>query len=319
VDHVKVGLLSKNKHRRNRLLQGTMIQNNAAGKIVLHTMLLHGLSSVAHHRPTPIHLAVTRETGKNDKLRNAIRKLDLPNEQNVSIHELPCIEHATGADFDRFEQLLYDDTTDPWDYVIVTSPEAASVLRQVWDNSASLQPPVAAVGAATAIHLKQSGIPVAFLPSRATAADLARELPSCRRVLYAASAQAPDTLQTGLAQRHIHTERLNTYDTIQATWDEQAMVTAARCSIVCLASPSAAKGWVANTEHRPTVAVCIGKTTADACAELGGFKAIRYPECPGMDGWVQLVQEAVLEQQQQEEMHESPTSSSSITRSSRIS
>jgi uroporphyrinogen-III synthase len=290
--------------------------------LLIQLPILHGLSSVvAPHRP-PIHIAVTRETGKNDKLKHAIQKVLLLPEENetaeeaITIHELPCIEHAAGVDFARFELSLYDDSTDPWDYVIVTSPEAAVVLHQVWDDAASLQPPVAAVGAATAVQLQQLGIPVAFVPSRATAVDLANELPlPCERVLYAASAQAPDTLQTGLAKRNIHVERLNTYDTIGATWDDTAVATAQRCSIVCLASPSAVKGWVANTDHRPSVAVCIGKTTADACVELGGFDDIRYPERPGMEGWVQLIHEAVLEQQQQllsiENIHDSSSSSSS--------
>lgn len=275
-------------------------------KVVTATLLIalliqfpvhHGLSIAPS---SPIHVAVTRETGKNEKLKQAIHQI-LPDV--VTIHELPCIEHASGEDFNRLELSLYDDSADPWDYVIVTSPEAATVLRQVWDDDASLQPRVAAVGAATAEQLEALGISVAFVPTRATAVDLAKELPPSSRVLYAASAQAPTTLQDGLAQRNIYTERLNTYDTVHAVWDESTIAIAEQCSILCLASPSAAKGWIANTHHRP-MAVCIGKTTADACSELG-FDVIRYPEKPGMEGWVQLVKEAALEQQieiQQEEI-----------------
>jgi uroporphyrinogen-III synthase len=253
----------------------------------------YGLSS-SSSVVVPIHIAVTRESGKNEKLIRAIQQV----QPDVTIHELPCIEHAKGPDFDRLELSLYDDDVDPWDYVIVTSPEAASVLGQVWDDAASVQPRVAAVGAATAIHLQQTlGIAVAFVPSRATAADLARELPSpCRKVLYVASAQAPHTLCDGLAKRNIATERLNAYDTVSAVWKKDATAAAAEhCSIVCLASPSAVQGWIANTSHRP-MAICIGKTTADACWNLG-FDGIRYPENPGLEGWVQLIHETVLELQ----------------------
>lgn len=257
-------------------------------------ILLLGLLFPAYHHafsasPKITHVAVTREAGKNEKLIGQLQLLGLP----IEIHELSCIQHAAGSDFDRFELTLYDDTNEPWDYVIVTSPEAANILHQVWDDDASLQPKVAAVGAATAKTLEQHGIHVDFVPSRATAVDLARELPQCDAVLYAASAKAPDTVRDGLEHRSIRVERLNTYDTVSAEWDDSKM--AERIDLVCLASPSAVQGWIANTNVRPT-AICIGKTTADACQ--GIFEDIRYPDAPGMEAWVQLVAEAVQQQQQ---------------------
>jgi Uroporphyrinogen-III synthase HemD len=162
-----------------------------------------------------IHIAVTREAGKNDKLVSA---LSAAAHLNIALHELPCIAHAHGPDYPRLRDTLLQ--REAWDYVTVTSPEAARVLASCWpwndDNTMNndLQltiPKVAAVGKATEQALSEAGIAVAFCPTKATAETLVLELPwnpgegeaapdqsSSRqptppRVLYPASAKAADT------------------------------------------------------------------------------------------------------------------------------
>lgn len=151
-------------------------------------------------------VALTREDGKNDKLRSKLEELYIgdnyddgdgtnSNVNMVQVLELPCIEHGDGPDYELLSETLY---TKQWDYVAITSPEAAKVLGSVWKDaygktknnddeqekqnflaqrfSDNFVPDVVAVGAATERTLRQLDIPVAFVLSKATAKTLAMEL-----------------------------------------------------------------------------------------------------------------------------------------------
>lgn len=237
------------------------------------------------------YVALTREEGKNEKL---IKALD---QERIKPIELPCIEHADGPDYDRLADTIQGES---WDYVVVTSPEAARVLASAWkppQSSTDSAPKVAAVGKATEKVLKQLGISVAFCPSKATAKVLCRELPGetgCK-ILYPASLRAQTTLQDGLNERGFEVTRLNTYDTVTATWDDEAKAKAPQCRVACFASPSAIKGWLINNNNRIDVlAACIGETSAEACRKSGwGEDEIFYPEKPGIEGWVEAIEEAL--------------------------
>jgi uroporphyrinogen-III synthase len=255
-----------------------------------------------HHHATPLFsssqaseqsivVAATREQGKNEQLMKGIR--------GIHLHpvELPCIAHADGPDFSSLQETLQNNH---WDYVTITSPEAARVLSSAWQHCTWPTPPaVVAVGKATEDALQAAGIAVAFCPSKATAEVLVQELPLPSqqpqpKVLYPASARAQTTLQDGLTQRGFTVVRLNTYDTVTAHWNEHETVQAAQVQIACFASPSAVKGWLLNTENNNAVlAACIGETSAKACRERGWDEEhIFYPEKPGMEGWVNAVAEA---------------------------
>jgi uroporphyrinogen-III synthase len=276
-----------------------------------------------------IHIAVTREAGKNDKLVSALAAaLHL----NIVLHELPCIAHAHGPDYHRLRDTLLQPET--WDYVTVTSPEAARVLASCWpwhndntmDNDRQLTTPkVAAVGKATELALSEAGIAVAFCPTKATAETLVQELPwnpgegeaalgqsledatsspsrqAPPRVLYPASAKAADTLLDGLRARGFEVTRLDTYDTVTATWSQAEGDLATSCRIACFGSPSAVKGWIHNYPtadigggSTSVLAACIGETSANACRTLGWpEERIFAAQQPGMDGWVSAVVEAV--------------------------
>jgi uroporphyrinogen-III synthase len=285
-----------------------------------------------------IHIAVTREAGKNDKLAAAIAATQL----NIVLHELPCIAHAHGPDYHRLRDTLLQ--REAWGYVTVTSPEAARVLASCWpwkkddtlnDNNQLTIPKVAAVGKATEQALGEAGIAVAFCPTKATAETLVQELPwnpgkgqaalgqslddtialsSSRpapppRVLYPASAKAANTLVDGLQARGFAVTRLDTYDTVTATWSQADGDLATSCRIACFGSPSAVKGWIHNYPAADTatstadalnggptsvLAACIGETSAKACRALGWpEERIFAAQQPGMDGWVSAVIEAV--------------------------
>ena len=201
----------------------------------------------------PITIALTREEGKNGKLSKQLTeqlKADNTLDQ-VDIVEQPCIAHADGPDLGKLEETL---TNQAWDYVAVTSPEAARVLSIAWkeESFVSYPPPaVAVVGKATQGALEKAGIPVAFCPSKATAKVLVQELPTISEsttLLYPASAKAAETLRDGLTERGFAVTRLDTYDTVTATWTEKQQQVAAKTQIVCVASPTSIKGWLANTK-----------------------------------------------------------------------
>jgi uroporphyrinogen-III synthase len=260
------------------------------------------LAAIIQH--SPVVVALTREEGKNDKLAKQIQS-DVNLSERITLLDLPCIAHASGPDYDRLGSTL---TEQSWDYVAVTSPEAANVLASVWDAvraSGAPLPSVIAVGKATEKVLQKNDISVAFVPSIATAETLAEELKlksgqSTTTLLYPASARAKTTLQDGLSQRGFEVTRLNTYDTVTATWTESQKNSAKTVQVACFASPSSIKGWLHNTDQNQQVlAACIGITSATACKELGWKdEHIFYPEAPGMEGWINSIQDAMEAAQQ---------------------
>ncbi len=252
-------------------------------------------TAMAAGEHSSIVVTLTREDGKNDKLRKKIKDDDLL-ENKIDLLELPCIEHAVGPDYDSLSSTLL---SREWDYVAITSPEAANVLASAWDAVKGNPPQVVAVGKATEKKLKDSGISVAFVPSKATAATLAKELELLEgekptSVLYPASAKAKKTLQNDLAARGFDVTRIDTYDTVTATWAEEQKESSEKVKVACFASPSAVEGWLKNTEQNTNVyAACIGITSASACKELGWKdNQIFFPEAPGLEGWVDAIREA---------------------------
>jgi len=249
------------------------------------------MSSKDEHVPM-ISVAMTREEGKNTKLFKAMRD-DESLSQLIDPVELPCIAHADGPDLTR----LRDSLLEPWDYVAITSPEAARVLAKAWDSSTMSSIKVAAVGKATEKELKSNNIDVMFTPSKAYAKTLVEELPGSTgtRLLYPASCRAPGTLADGLTERGFNVVRLNTYDTVTAEWTDAQKEYARQCQIACFASPSSIKGWLKNSgDNKHVFAACIGQTSANACIELGWDESnIFHPESPGIDGWVDAIKQAV--------------------------
>lgn len=233
--------------------------------------------------------------GKNGKLIKKIKDNEDLYSQ-IELLELPCIEHASGPDYDNLESTL---KSKKWDYVAITSPEAAKVVASAWDGVRDDPPPVVAVGKATEKALEGFGIDVTFVPSKATAETLAAELElkgeGTTTLLYPASARAKETLQSGLEARGFDVTRLNTYDTVTANWSNEQKEVAGSVQIACFASPSSIKGWLQNTDNNNSVvAACIGETSYKACKGHNWDESkIFYPEKPGIDGWVQAIQEAL--------------------------
>ena len=243
-------------------------------------------------------MVLTREEGKNGDMRARLSV------RGIEVLEMPLIETAAGADAAALPAALADAAG--WDWVCITSPEAAKVFLRGWREAGEPDVPIATVGKGTAKVLKgeyaRGALTLeAFTPSKADAATLAGELPltaKSARVLYPASAKAASTLQEGLRSRGARVTRLNTYSTEKVTAvDADAMALAKAADVVTFGSPSAVKAWLAlsglsdeKVEH-PLYA-CIGGTSARACDEVG-LPGVLFPESPGVDGWERVVLDAL--------------------------
>ncbi|XP_039114941.1 uroporphyrinogen-III synthase, chloroplastic [Dioscorea cayenensis subsp. rotundata] len=242
-------------------------------------------------------VVVTREKGKNAKLIDALGK------HNVNCLEVPLIKHAPGPDSDRLSALLREST---FDWIVITSPEAAIVFLEAWKAAGTpkVQLGVVGTGTASTFHdISQSlnqYLEIRFTPSKATGKVLASELPkvgskSCT-VLYPASVKAGSDIEKGLSDRGFHVTRLNTYNTV-AIQEVDAMVLKQALStpVVAVASPSAIRAWnnlISNLGNWDNSVACIGETTAVAAKKFG-LKNVYYPANPGLEGWVDSILEAL--------------------------
>ncbi|CAH1422124.1 unnamed protein product [Lactuca virosa] len=249
-------------------------------------------NSFSNHR-----VVVTRERGKNDKLIAALAK------HGINSLELPLIQHTQLPDLEKLVSLL---SATSFDWIIITSPEAALVFLQAWKAAGTPNVKVAAVGTGTATIFHEATpsskqfIEVAFTPSKATGKVLASELPKqgnerCS-VLYPASAKAGHDIEEGLSKRGFHITRLNTYTTEPVQHVDQTILQQAlSASVVAVASPSAVGAWVDLLPEPQTwegSVACIGETTASAARKLG-LTNVYHPSTPGLHGWVETIFDAL--------------------------
>ena len=231
---------------------------------------------------------LTREDGKNGKLRKLL------DSSGVASEELPCIAFERLPGFDELCAGLA--SINPSSWIVITSPEAATVFIEAWEQSATAsQPPnLASVGAGTAKVLEAAGLPIAFVPSKATGKVLAAELPAeGSSVLYPASALAADTVANGLAARGVATTRIDTYTTVPAKWEPEDLARAKGAAVVTFASPSAVRVW-AERVGTDAAAVCIGETSAAEARRLG-FDRVVAPAKPGVESWATCCVEVAKE------------------------
>jgi len=245
---------------------------------------------------SPPLVVLTREVGKNGKLAAALAQ------RGLATLELPLVSTSPGPDAGALPPALAH--PDGWEWVVVTSPEAASVFLAGWRAAGSPPTRVAVVGAGTGralLEVEPGPLRVEFAPTLANAASLAAELPSmpggCRRVLYPASAKAGAALEEGLRARGFSVTRLNTYTTLPvapSALDPTALAAALDAPVIALASPSAAKAWLAaaGVGAPRRAAAGIGSTTATA-ARAAGFDRVHFPDAPGLAGFVESIVEAL--------------------------
>ena len=239
-------------------------------------------------------VVLTREKGKNDKVKDMLEK------RGIESIELPMVETAPGPDVDQLAVVLKSAV---YDWVAITSPEAARVFVQGWRAAGMPEVRIGVVGTGTGKVLEAMNEPrllPQFTASVANAEHMGPELPfiegGSNAVLYPSSAKASTVLQEGLEQRGFRVTRLNTYNTVTVqNLDPDRLDQAKSARVVAIASPSALKAWVAHVgqvrAEQMTIA-CIGSTSARAARKLG-LKNVVFAEQPGLDMFVQTICDAV--------------------------
>ena len=176
---------------------------------------------------------------------------------------------------------------EPWDWVVLTSPEAARYFVGAWFLAGAPELPLAAIGAGTRAVLEGQGLEVAFTPRRALGRILAEELPGPGRVLWPTSARAGDALARRLSARGFAVRRIDVYTLEPRVPTDDERARAAAVDAVAFGSPSAVEAWAAAGLPR-LPAACVGEGTARR-AEALGFAPVRYPRAPGLSGWVEAI------------------------------
>ncbi len=175
--------------------------------------------------------------------------------------------------------------TEPWDWVVLTSPEAARYFVGAWYLVGAPEVRIAALGSSTRAVLEGQGVEVVFEPSRAEGRVLAAELPGHGRVLWPTSARAGSELERTLKSRGFAVRRIDTYTLVPRLPTEEERALAEASAMVLFGSPSAVEAWLsAGLPLKP--AACVGRGTARR-AEERGFSPVDYPDRPGIDGWVE--------------------------------
>jgi len=223
-------------------------------RVVAHGFLQQQRAAV--RRPSRVArsavVALTREQGKNAGLKRAL-------EQDLRTVEVPCVETRRTAAMETAldAALLFVD--EPWDWVVVTSPEAAKTFGDAALRSGlfMMRDPrwrgfrLAAVGAATAAALEareNGGFKEIYAPDTATARSLAASLPrndgrAVERVLYPASALAARAEEAGLNARHAALDaEMGRLGTPRSPSTPRSSWARSRTTSTSPSSPSAARG-----------------------------------------------------------------------------
>jgi uroporphyrinogen-III synthase len=214
-------------------------------------------------------VVLTRQSADNAELASRLRA------RGVRVVELPCVRVEALADARELAAEL--DALREEDWLVVTSRHGADAVARC----AVPRSLVAAIGDATAARLRAHGLAVAFQPSEASGAALARELPSPTGiVLLARSDRALPDLPAQLRERGASVREVVAYRTVVDARGDVAhvrtLLDGSEPVAVVFHSPSAVEGMVraieASLVARAAIHV-VGQTTLRAAAAAFGAAA----------------------------------------------
>jgi uroporphyrinogen III methyltransferase/synthase len=211
-------------------------------------------------------VVLTREAADNAKLASRLRA------GGARVVELPCVRVEPLRDTRELASALAALSEEDW--LVVTSRHGADAVTRLPAPRAS----VAAIGDATAARLRTHGLRVAFQPSAANGATLARELPiTSGVVLLARSDRALPELPEALRERGIAVRDVVAYRTVAEARGDVAHVRALLASgervAVVFHSPSAIEGMLAAIAAPLVARAAIraaGRTTLRAARDAFG-------------------------------------------------
>ena len=202
-------------------------------------------------------VAVTRARAQASPLAARLREL------GARVIEVPAI---------RIEALVAElPDLDPFDLLIVTSPNGAGRLLELCRDARDLAgPAIAAIGPGTAAALRAGGIEADIVPARAVAESLVEALAQqpVRRALIARAETARDVLVDALLQRGAEVEVLALYRTVADPLGEREREAALGADYLTFTSASSVHFFLqsAGSADGPRI-VSIGPITSAALRE----------------------------------------------------
>lgn len=161
---------------------------------------------------------------------------------------------------------------DTYDWVVVTSANAASLVAGALLRPLPVTVRVAAVGGRTAERLAAHGVAVDLVPEQFVAEALVERFPpGDGRVLYPAAAGARDVIPEGLRAKGWHVDVVEAYRTVPVAPPARDVARALDADAVLFTSPSTVSAYLEATggRARPRLAVCIGPVTGSAATDAG--------------------------------------------------
>lgn len=242
-------------------------------------------------------VVLTRDSTGNAAWRAQLER------HGLSIYELPCIETTAATPTPEIEQ-AFDHIKD-YSWLIFTSPTG---VRYFLELAATMGLPlrsiagtwIATVGLQTADALRSLGLPVTFVPSRQTAATLARELKKVksRQILFLRTGLGATEPVEILRSRSAKVTDLTIYQTLPVTDPDPGfnqLIRDGDIGRLIFASPSAVHGFTQRVGDpvvlelaRNTPAVAIGPTTAQA-ATAAGFRRLHTAAKPSVSAIMELL------------------------------
>lgn len=201
---------------------------------------------------------------------------------------LPLVSIEPAEDQEHLQQRMRQLAEAGFDWLVVTSQNTVRVLPGV---PAAVS--VAAVGAVTAASLRERGIPVAFIPTRQSAAGLVDEWPiRSGRVLWPHALDARPTIAEGLRRHGMQVADVVAYRTVPVLPSADELVSAAArvgqppagggdealtaiepadtpIDAVLVTSGSVAKQAARLGMSRGTAIIAMGEQTAEDCRRHG--------------------------------------------------
>lgn len=219
-------------------------------------------------------VVIVRSAEGNSRLAPRVRGL------GMTPIRIDTLEFLEPSDFSGVDGALAG--IGSFDWVVLTSPRGASTFARrmrkvaVPGGRRSI-PSIAAVGKATAAHLRREGFGVAFVPSEYTTAALGRELPTepGPRVLLLRAQKAGEEIVGILEGRGFSVTSVPIYRT-RLVGRRYRGAGVEEASAVLLGSPSEVEGLarrlapgVLGRLKTAALAMCIGPVTARKAREAG--------------------------------------------------
>jgi uroporphyrinogen-III synthase len=243
-------------------------------------------------------VVLTRTREGNEEFEPRVRAMGF---EPISVE---CLELLPPLDWSPIDSSLRAIGT--FDWLVFTSGRGAIMFKERMDFLGldlrwRGRPLVAAVGEGTARLLRQSGVPVAFVPSEFLTRRLAYELPvgetqirKQRVLLLRADLGDPKTVET-LTRRGFEVVEHAVYRTEAFGSGRGALTGLEGADAILFASPSAVEGFASrlgvgeSSLMKRKLAACIGPVTAKSALEHG-FERIVTPKTHTFEALLQEVE-----------------------------